>query len=269
MQHQLSRTALMTRINAVLFKGTVSDDQRHGIERYVWVWQLLRINKVYAPTAYLAYILATVYHETAQTMQPVEEYGKGEGRDYGKPDPITGQVYYGRGDVQVTWKYNYQTLSELLIDPITMQKGVDLVNYPELLLEPIYSAQATILGMVKGIFTGRKLADYLDALDPDYVGARKIINGTDNDTLIADHAKEFHKALLCAFGEPISRDVVMIGENGSDVRELQILLNLQPDGAFGSKTQNAVMSYQKAKGLEADGICGRDTWRSLQKDNYW
>ena len=31
----------------------------------------------------LAYMLATVYHETARTMQPIEEFGKGKGRDYG------------------------------------------------------------------------------------------------------------------------------------------------------------------------------------------
>ncbi len=29
-------------------------------------------------------MLATVYHETAKTMQPIEEYGRGVGRDYGK-----------------------------------------------------------------------------------------------------------------------------------------------------------------------------------------
>jgi hypothetical protein len=35
-------------------------------------------------------------------MQPIEEYGKGRGMPYGKPDPTTGQVYYGRGFVQLT-----------------------------------------------------------------------------------------------------------------------------------------------------------------------
>ncbi len=68
------------------------------------------------PLSYLAYTLATVYHETAYQMQPVEEYGKGAGHEYGIPDPITGKAYYGRGDVQVTWKYNYERLSKLLFD---------------------------------------------------------------------------------------------------------------------------------------------------------
>ena len=38
------------------------------------------------------------------------------------------------------------------------------------------------------------------------------------------------------------------------------------DGIFGLTTQNAVISYQKARGLSADGIVGCNTWRSLQED---
>ena len=32
---------------------------------------------------WLAYMLATTFHETARTMQPIEEYGKGKGKTYG------------------------------------------------------------------------------------------------------------------------------------------------------------------------------------------
>ena len=51
--------------------------------------------------------LATTLHESASTMWPVVEYGKGEGHDYGKKDPETGQAYYGRGFIQCTWRENY------------------------------------------------------------------------------------------------------------------------------------------------------------------
>ena len=37
------------------------------------------------------------------------------------------------------------------------------------------------------------------------------------------------------------------------------------DGIFGAGTQNAVINYQKSKGLTADGIVGCNTWRSLQE----
>ena len=51
-------------------------------------------------TRWLAYMLATTFHETAYQMWPIEEYGKGSGRYYGTPDPETGETDYGRGFVQ-------------------------------------------------------------------------------------------------------------------------------------------------------------------------
>lgn len=38
------------------------------------------------------------------------------------------------------------------------------------------------------------------------------------------------------------------------------------DGIFGAQTRNAVISYQRSRGLTADGIVGCNTWLSLQED---
>ena len=38
------------------------------------------------------------------------------------------------------------------------------------------------------------------------------------------------------------------------------------DGVFGTQTRNAVISYQRSRGLTADGIVGCNTWRSLQNE---
>ena len=37
------------------------------------------------------------------------------------------------------------------------------------------------------------------------------------------------------------------------------------DGVFGTATYNAVVDYQRSRGLRADGIVGCNTWRSLQE----
>ena len=38
------------------------------------------------------------------------------------------------------------------------------------------------------------------------------------------------------------------------------------DGIFGNRTHNAVVAFQRSKGLTADGIVGCNTWRALQAD---
>lgn len=58
------------------------------------------------------------------------------------------------------------------------------------------------------------------------------------------------------------------GSIGSDVRTLQAELNkyganLDVDGIFGKKTEDAVKSYQSSKGLVIDGIVGERTRNAL------
>jgi N-acetylmuramoyl-L-alanine amidase len=40
------------------------------------------------------------------------------------------------------------------------------------------------------------------------------------------------------------------------------------DGRFGDQTEGCVRAFQQARGLPADGIVGRDTWRSLVAASY-
>lgn len=141
-----------------------------------------------------AYVLATTWHETASTMQPIAEYGKGKGRSYGAPDPVTGQTYYGRGFVQLTWKDNYAKLGELL--------GIDLVKHPELAMEPGPAAEIMCLGMADGLFTGKSLGDYFDADSNDFINARRIVNGTDKASLIAGYHAKALAAVDAGWGDP-------------------------------------------------------------------
>jgi predicted chitinase len=141
-----------------------------------------------------AYTLATAWHETASTMQPIAEYGKGKGRPYGKPDASTGQTYYGRGFVQLTWKENYERMGALL--------GVDLVHKPDLAMEPITAAQIMCLGMQDGLFTGKGLGDYFDGDTDDPLNARRIVNGTDKAKMIAGYHAKALAAVGAGWGEP-------------------------------------------------------------------
>lgn len=59
-----------------------------------------------------------------------------------------------------------------------------------------------------------------------------------------------------------------LNSKGADVVKLQNLLNncgykVSNDGIFGKGTNNAVLAFQKANGLAADGIVGHGTWTAL------
>jgi hypothetical protein len=143
-----------------------------------------------------AYMLATVQHECASKWLPIEEFGKGKGRPYGTPVPVSDEngtsylnTYYGRGFVQLTWRANYDRMGRAL------GMGNLLVLHPEHALEPQTAYRVMSLGMRTGIFTGKKLADFIHGAQCDYVNARRIINGIDRAELIAGYAKVWEQSL--------------------------------------------------------------------------
>jgi len=145
---------------------------------------------------YFAYILATAWHETAFTVQPIAEYGKGAGKPYGVPAGPYNQVYYGRGFIQLTWYDNYQRQDAKL------GLGGDLVKTPDLALDPEVATQILFAGMLDGDFTGKKLADYFTADTTDWYNARRIVNATDQASTIAGYAEKFLNAIAHTFAPP-------------------------------------------------------------------
>jgi len=179
-----------------LFNGTLTQSQVDGMNYLleVWEWGF----EPYNPndgTMWLAYALATFYHETAYTMQPIEEYGKGAGKSYGKPAGPYGQCYYGRGYVQLTWETNYKNGQQFLKD----RYGKDCGIYPVAsnALDAETSALISYDGMVYGWFTGVGLPKYLSKAKgiEDPVNARRIVNGTDKAQTIAGYYYKFKAAL--------------------------------------------------------------------------
>ncbi|MDC7684690.1 hypothetical protein PQU92_15500 [Asticcacaulis sp. BYS171W] len=185
-------------IRASLFGGKLKPKQVEGIEAILTAWQADDARE-------LAYGLATAYHETGFTMQPVKEKGGAAylkrlydpqstdparaalARKNGNTTPGDGVRYAGRGFVQLTWKANYKRMGEVL--------GIDLIAEPDLALQSEIAAQILFVGMQRGLFSGKRLSDYFTAHRTDWIEARWIINGVDSASRIAGYAGHFHAAL--------------------------------------------------------------------------
>ncbi|SOD00233.1 Predicted chitinase [Rhizobium sp. AN5] len=189
------------------FGGRLSQGQIDGMNALFRCWDS---HKIPGPdNRLLAYILASVFHETGGTMLPVRETfastdaGAIAALDKAYKAGRLGQVsepywrkdadkksWFGRGQIQLTHKFNYDALGKRI--------EVDLVGNPSLALDLDISAEIAIVGMLEGLFTGKKLLAYFNLKKDDPVGARAVVNGRDKAKLIAGYYKSFLDALEAA-----------------------------------------------------------------------
>ena len=55
------------------------------------------------------------------------------------------------------------------------------------------------------------------------------------------------------------------GSQGKAVMIMQTVIGAEPDGSFGAKTDAALRAFQKARGLVVDGVCGYNTWKTIEE----
>jgi putative chitinase len=178
------RRALSTSLTQLQVDGFQTLLQAFGVARW--------------PLSWAAYGLATAWHETAATMQPVKEaYWLSE--DWRKTH-LRYFPWYGRGYVQLTWKgddrlppYGYTRAD------VELGLNGQLVANPDLALKPDLAARIITAGMEQGWFSNLGLKDCLPlsgkAGYEAYTAARHIINGTDKADVIAKEAQAFEAAL--------------------------------------------------------------------------
>jgi hypothetical protein len=178
-------------IRTSLFPRGMTQQQVDGMNFKLAAYEA---NPLSTDLRHLAYPFATSYHETGRKMYPVEEIGKGKGKPYGVKDKETGQTYYGRGDVQLTWRDNYRNASREL----DLTGGTDdLEWHAERALDPTISANVMYHGMEGGWFTNKSLDDFFNATKNDAIGARIIINNDvkKNGERIGGYHDKFLEAL--------------------------------------------------------------------------
>jgi putative chitinase len=200
----LDRAKFFSAVRIKPFGGTLNAAQVSGIEAK------LDACPPDFPRWWLAYCLATDFHETGRTMLPVREKGGNaylSKYDTGKLAAALGNTpeadgdgikYAGAGDVQLTGARNFGKATTRLQALGYLSKSQSLLDNPELALDPHISAAVLFIGCAEGWFTGKKLGDYLKGAMPDPVNARRVVNGTDEADLIAGYFWSFDAALKLA-----------------------------------------------------------------------
>lgn len=174
-----------------------------------------------------AYLLATPKHETADTFHPIHEYGgkayfvkryggqTRKGKELGNDTPDEGYYYAGKGYPQTTGESNYEKAEvalrreypELVADferrtgkvfDLTIGDQPDDLGDPANMMDPAIAYATMSYGMRTGMFTGRKLGEFINRSETDYKNARKTVNGMDKAQTIATYAVKFEKILRSA-----------------------------------------------------------------------
>ncbi len=189
-------------VRRVLFKGRLRQKQVDGLNFILDVWESDYARR---DDRWLAYALGTTHHETDARMQPINEYG---GRRYyfrmydiegdrpwkalelGNIRPGDGVLFHGRGYLQLTGRDNYTKMQRRFTVDLTNDEAA-----ADRTLEPELAAKIMFYGMEKGVFTGKKFADYFNDSHEQWVSARAIINPHDKPRLVANYALDYYAAI--------------------------------------------------------------------------
>lgn len=254
----INETTFFSYIRNAPFGGRLTTKQVEGVNIILAEFNKRRMKNI----RHLAYILATAFHETGATMQPVVENlnysAEGLMRTFKKyfpnrtaadkyarkPQAIANYVYANRmgngpessGD---GWKYRGRGYPQLTGFENYNKYG--LAARPDDMLNAVIAVAVMFDGMITGAFTGKKLDDFFNNTTDNPEGARTIINAMDKAKLIAGYYKSFYDALVAA----------AVAETTGNIPAEVRLIDAKPDDVPAAQSGTA---WTAAAGTAATGI---------------
>ncbi len=221
MSHIINRKKFFDTVRFDLFGGKLTDPQVEGLIAIITEFE----HRALPDIRWMAYILATAYHETGRKMVPVEEnlnysaqglantfprrcavfprderkLPNSRAREIARrPIAIANYVYAnknGNGNEESGdgWKYRGMGLAQTTGRANYKKFGSE--NNPEKMLELNFSVSSMFKGMIEGLYTGVALLDCFNKTKDQPIKARTIINGTDKAESIANYHRQFLTAL--------------------------------------------------------------------------
>jgi putative chitinase len=183
---RFDRNTYFNYVREVLFEGALTQQQVDGQNLIIAIFENQYGGTPMTDVRWLAYMLATTFHETGYKMWPNSEQGS---QEY-----LTSKSYWpfiGRGLVHLTWEDNYRSAGAAL----GLIDDRDLVAHPEMALDSLIAVRVMFRGMAEGWFTGAKLGQFFNDETDDPYNARTIINGHDKANEIAGYHDQFLTAL--------------------------------------------------------------------------
>ena len=218
---------------------------------------------------YLANFLAQCGHESGWTFKAVKEVRGSKGTKIREiQDKYWDTGAYGRGLIQVTHARNYEKLAQILQVP-------ELAHNYDLMLTPEISYKAASIGMKQGIFTGRKLSDFIYGSTCDYRNCRKIINPNDFNTYerLAKFSSLFESILRESLVKDSAPSRVKIEEDiEPKVEKAAEIVDIVPDSGKNEvptsepiilKDANTIEEVVKIAPHVAEKVKGMSTWKTV------
>ena len=185
------------------FGDRLSQQQVDGLTDILNEWEA---HYSHLPLTYLACYLGQAFRETGGTMAPVREtFATSDKQAMARLEtawtsgtlpsvktPYWRKGWFGRGRIQVTHAENYSYAQA--------KSGLPIVANPSLMLDSKADLKVSLPGTIEGWWTRGKhrMSMYLDRPDPDFEGARRIVNGNDKAKLVATYCEAFLAALRAA-----------------------------------------------------------------------